>query len=106
NLQFAWTHQQEFSKRTRLTADVNYSSNTSVQRQVGFNPQLVMSTIRSGVNLQAQRGPFNIGIGANRVQYPGRPQVDQTLPTLSISSRPLRIGSFATWTPSRPGRPR
>ncbi|MCU0625645.1 MAG: hypothetical protein MUF21_04035 [Gemmatimonadaceae bacterium] len=99
-LTVAWTHQQEFSKRTRLTADVNFTNNTQVQRQVGFNAAQVLGTIRSSLNFQTQRGPFSISAGGNRTQYPGRPQVDQTLPTLSISSRPLTIGGFATWTPA------
>ena len=103
NLQVAWTHQQEFSRRTRLTANVNYTSDTRIQRQVGFNPQLVMSTIRSDINFQSQRGPLTFAIGANRTQFPGREQVDQTLPTISVTSRPLRLGNFVTWTPSLQG---
>lgn len=102
-LRLAWTHQQEFSRRTRFTANVNYSSNTQANRLLQFNPLAVLSTIRSDVNFQSQQGPVTYSVGASQSQFPGRDQVDRTLPTFSVTTRPLRLGSFVTWTPGLNG---
>jgi hypothetical protein len=41
-----------------------------------------------------------MSLGGARTQYPGRDQVDQTLPTLSLSSEPIDIAPWLTWSPS------
>ena len=94
------SHQQRFSRRTNFNANVNYVSNTTVQRTTAFNPFAALATFRSSANYTTGVGPFTVALGANRTQYTGRPQVDQTLPTMSINSAPITAGNWLTWTPT------
>src|SRR5690606_792237 len=71
NLAVSWSHQQEFSSRTRFTTNLNYVSNTTVQRQTSLNPNTVLATIASQANLVRQQGPFTINLGGTQRQYPG-----------------------------------
>lgn len=100
NVALSWAHQQDFSQNSHLTTNVNYVSNTRAQRRTQINPFAVLATVQSQANFQQQVGPFGIGIGGARTQYPGRDQVNQSFPTLSVSSRPVSIAPWLTWTPS------
>lgn len=100
NQAYTWQHQQKFSQRTSLTANVNYTSNTTIQRQTTFNPYVALGTIRSAINYTSGRGPFSLNLGGNQTQFPGREQVERTFPTLSITSKPIAAGEWLTWTPS------
>ena len=94
------THQQRFSRKTNFNTSINYVSNTLVQRTTAFNPFAALATFRSSANYSTAVGPFSVALGANRTQYTGRPQVDQTLPTLSINSAPITAGTWLTWSPT------
>jgi hypothetical protein len=100
NLSASLAHQQDFSQSSHLTANLNYASSTTLQRQNSFNPYAVLATIGSQLNFQNQLGPFALSLGGDRRQYPGRKQVDQTLPTIALSSQPLSLASWLVWTPS------
>jgi hypothetical protein len=100
NIGVSWAHAQQFSHDGRLTLDINYVTNTKIQRQNTFDPYAAMATIYSQANYSRKLGPASISIGGNRKQYPGRPQVDQTFPTFQVSTVPIKLGSIATWTPS------
>ena len=100
NLAISWGHQQEFSHDSRLNTSVNYVTNTTLQRQNTFNPYAALATIASQASYQTKFGPASVSLGASRKQYPGRQQVDQTFPTLSLTSTPITLGSWLTWTPS------
>ncbi|HEV2642004.1 MAG TPA: putative LPS assembly protein LptD, partial [Candidatus Elarobacter sp.] len=47
NTAVSWFHSQDFSSTSRLSADINFTTNTFVQRQTSFNPASVLATIRS-----------------------------------------------------------
>ncbi len=100
NLALSWAHSQDFSRNSRLTANLNYVTSTSLQRQNTFNPYAAMATISSSLNYSQKLGPAQLSIGGTRKQYPGRDQVDQTLPTLSLTTSPISAGSWLVWTPS------
>jgi hypothetical protein len=100
NLSVSWAHQQDFSQSSHLTLDGNYVSNTQVQRANALNYLQALSTIQSRVNYQQQLGPVSFSAGGSRRQYPGRGQVDQDLPNISISTRPINVGEWLTWTPT------
>jgi hypothetical protein len=103
NLNVQLSHQQRFSRKTNFSTSINYVSNTAVQRVTAFNPFASLSTFRSSANYTTGLGPFTLALGANRTQYTGRPQVDQTLPTVSITSAPITVGSWLTWSPTISG---
>ena len=100
NFAISWGHSQEFSQRTRLTTDINYVTSTEIQRQTTYNPYQVLATIQSRANYQSQLGPATLSLGGSQKQYPGREQMDREFPTLSISTRPVTIGDWFTWTPT------
>ncbi len=100
NLNVQLSHQQRFSRKTSFSSSINYVSNTQVQRTTAFNPFASLATFRSSANYATGVGPFSVQLGASRTQYTGRPQVDQTLPTLSINAAPITAGTWLTWTPT------
>lgn len=100
NLNVQVNHQQRFSRKTSFNTAINYVSNTVVQRATAFNPFAALATFRSSANYSTAVGPFSVGLGASRTQYVGRPQVDQTLPTLNITSAPITAGTWLTWSPA------
>ncbi|MGH7620629.1 MAG: putative LPS assembly protein LptD, partial [Gemmatimonadaceae bacterium] len=99
NTAITWTHGQEFSHDSRLNLSANYVTNTTLQRQNTFNPYSALATIASQASYQTKFGPASVTLGASRKQYPGREQVDQTFPTLTLSSTPITLGSWLSWTP-------
>ena len=100
NLAISWGHQQEFSKNSHLTTSLNYVTSTTLQRQNTFNPYTSLATIASAINYQQKIGHASLALGGTRKQYPGRDQVDQTLPTISLTTEPINLRKWLTWTPS------
>jgi hypothetical protein len=100
NFGFTWGHSQQFSNEGRLNLDINYVTNTKVQRQNTFDPYQSLATISSQANYSRKIGPASLSLGGTRRQYPGRTQVDQTFPTFQISTAPLKMGSHVTWSPT------
>ncbi len=100
NTQLSWTHSQDFSATSRLSANLNYVTSTTVQRQTALNAMSALATISSMLNYSRQVGPFSASIGGSRRQYPGRDQVDQDFPSVNVSSKAIHIGPWAEWTPT------
>jgi hypothetical protein len=100
NQQYSLNHRQEFSQRTKLTANLNYVTNTTVQRNTQFNPFAAVQTISSQLNFSTGRGPLSLSLGGTQQQFPGRDAIDRTFPTLSITSKPITAGDWLTWSPS------
>jgi lipopolysaccharide assembly outer membrane protein LptD (OstA) len=100
NTAISWAHQQDFSQTTHLSTDINYVTNTVIQRQTTFDPRQVLATIQSSVNYQEKFGPASFSIGGSRRQYPGRDEVTQDFPNFSISTPTLSIAKWLDWTPS------
>ena len=100
NLAVTWGHQQSFTRDRRFSANVNFVTSTALQRQNTFNPYTALATIRSQVNYSDKIGPAQLQLGGSRTQYPGRPQIDQNLPSLSINTGTLNLARWLSWTPS------
>jgi hypothetical protein len=98
--QLSWGHTQEFSSSTRFTSNLNYTTSTQIQRTTNLNPALALAAISSTMNLTRTQGPLNINLGGNRRQYPGRDKVEQTFPSLNVSSKPIAFGEWFLMTPS------
>ncbi len=99
NLALSWRHSQQFSRNSTLTASMNYVTSTQLQRQNTFNPSAALQNISSSLNYQQKVGPAQVSIGGTRTQYPGRSQVDMTFPTVSVSTSPIELASWLTWSP-------
>src|SRR4029078_11024161 len=102
NTAISWGHQQNFTRNSSLTANINYVTSTSIQRNTTSNPYTALATISSSLNYQQKIRPAQLSLGGTNRQYPGRPQVDRSFPTLSFSTSPLSLGSWLTWTPNLP----
>ena len=100
NLGVTWGHSQQFSNEGRLSLDINYVTNTKVQRRNTFDPYQALATISSQANYSRKIGPASISIGGTRRQYPGRTQIDQTFPTFQVSTVPIKAGKNVVWSPT------
>lgn len=100
NTAVSWFHSQEFSSTSRLYADINFVTNTTVQRTTTFDPRAVLATIRSDARYSRKIGPFSVDLGGNREQYPGRPEVLENYPNLNLTSPTLELAPWLEWTPT------
>ena len=100
NTAITWGHQQNFTRNSSLTANINYVTSTSIQRNTTSNPYTALATISSSVNYQQKIGTAQLSLGGTNRQYPGRPQVDRNFPTFSLTTSPINIGNWLTWTPN------
>jgi hypothetical protein len=100
NQQVTWNHRQSYSQRSQLNLSFNWAENTRVQRQATFNPYVALGTIASRGTFNTARGPFTVNLGAGQKQYPGRETIDREFPTLNITSKPIEVGEWLTWSPS------
>ena len=100
NLTLSWQHVQNFSLASHLTMNLNYSSNTTVQRNTAINPIAPLATILSQIDYSHDLGAFQLQIGGGRRQYPGRPQIDNNYPTVGLTAKPIQVNSWLLWTPS------
>ncbi len=100
NTAISWGHQENFTRNSSLTTNFNYVSSTTLQRQTTVNPYAALSTISSQANYQQKIGPAQFSIGGTQKQYPGRNQRDLGFPTVSLTTSPLNLASWLSWTPS------
>ncbi len=96
----AWTHSQRFNQKSSFNVNWRYSSNTQVLRNTTFDPRVALGLIASQANYTNAFGPVSLSLGGTQTQYPGRPQLDRTFPTLSLTSRPVTLIDSVTWTPA------
>ncbi|MDP9200584.1 MAG: hypothetical protein M3P26_01455, partial [Gemmatimonadota bacterium] len=99
NTGLTWNHDQSFSQYTHLTTNINYVTNTFIQRTTTFNPQQVLATISSQANYQTKIGPASISLGGTRTQYPGRNEVAQSFPNFGVTVPTLSLTPWLDWTP-------
>ncbi|MDQ6633717.1 MAG: hypothetical protein M3Z10_03055, partial [Gemmatimonadota bacterium] len=100
NTAISWGHSQDFTRNSSLRTDINYASNTTLQRQTTVNPFAVLSTIRSSATYHQKLGPADFTVGGTQSQSPGRSQVDRGFPTVSLTTAPISLGEWLVWTPN------
>ena len=94
NTAVSWTHQEDFGRNNHLNTNINFVTNTTIQRQNTFNPYTALATIASQASYQSKIGPASLTIGGTRKQYPGRKQIDESVPTISLSTSPISVGKI------------
>jgi hypothetical protein len=99
NTSLSWSHSQAFSQSTHFTTNINYVSNTFVQRSSAFNPAAVLASINSSANYDTKIGPASLALGGTRTQHPGRTEVEQSFPNFSITVPTLSPVSWFDWSP-------
>jgi Tat protein translocase TatC len=95
-----WNHQQQFSQRTRLSANVDFATSTRVLRENAVDPFLQVGQLRSTINFSKQVDWGTITIGGSRAQQISDEQVTQTFPDVRFTPIPISIGSDITWSPA------
>jgi len=100
NTAVSWFHDQSFSQDTRLHADINYVTNTAIQRTTTFNAAQVLASITSGVNYSTKLGPASLDLGLRNSQHPGRHEVDRSFPVFSLASPTIAVTNWLDWTPN------
>lgn len=95
-----WRHNQLFGLTTTLSANVNLNSNTRVVANNALDPFLNTRQLYSSLNLTKRFRWGSATLGGTRQQTLGDDQVSQTLPSLTISPKPIDVGSWGTWSPS------
>ncbi|MBW8772108.1 MAG: twin-arginine translocase subunit TatC, partial [Gemmatimonadetes bacterium] len=100
SLGVTWHHQQDFSLTSKLSVDLDYSSNNLVVNRNAIDPisntQQVKSTAR-----YTKRFPWgSFDLGASRSQTLTDGSVTEDIPNLSFSPNPIDIGTNMTWSPS------
>jgi len=99
NTRLSWGHSQAFSQDTHVSANINYVSNTFVQRNTAFNPAAVLANIQSSASYDTKIGPASLSLGGSRTQHPGRTEVAQNFPNFNITVPTLSPASWLEWTP-------
>jgi lipopolysaccharide assembly outer membrane protein LptD (OstA) len=97
---FNWQHSQEFSRNSRVNANINYTSNTTVYQRDALTVAQALAAISSQLAFQQTLGPFNLTAGGSRSQYAGRSQVNQDFPNFSVTSQPINLATWLAWTPT------
>jgi sec-independent protein translocase protein TatC len=100
NTGVSWQHSQAFSDATHLTANINYVTNTFVQRTTSFTTASVLAAITSSASYDTKIGSAALSLGGNRSQHPGRGEVNQTFPTFSLSTPTIGVTKWLDWTPA------
>ena len=95
-----WTHQQQFNQRTRLNANVDFSTSTRVLRENAVDPFLQTGQLRSTVNFSKQQDWGTITLGGSRVQQIANEVVTEVFPDVRLTPVPISVGTDLTWSPS------
>ncbi len=96
----SWSHQQQFSLASQLTASIDYATSSQIISRNAVDPVLAIGTIDSRVNYSTRFDWGMLNIGGSRTQSLDRPQVTATVPTVSFSPNPIAISRLVTWSPS------
>jgi hypothetical protein len=100
SMRLQWNHLQSFNQRTRLTAAVDYATSARVVQQNSVDPFLQTATLSSRINFNKQFDWGTLSIGGSHSQDLSNGTVTQTLPTVSLTPSPIRLGSAFTWSPA------
>ncbi|HEV8599911.1 MAG TPA: twin-arginine translocase subunit TatC [Gemmatimonadales bacterium] len=94
-----WRHTQQFNVSTTLNLDTHYSTNSQLVARNSIDPLVTTQEIRSQGNF-TKRFPWgNLTAGLSRRETITNGSGDMTLPTLTLTPKPLDLGRSVTWSP-------
>jgi len=96
----SWSHQQDFSLASHLSANIDYASSSQIISRNAVDPVLAVATIDSRVNYQQRFGWGSLSLGGSRTQSLDKPQVVMQLPVVAFTPNPIAISQSVTWSPS------
>lgn len=97
--QFRWNHSQRFNAATTLVLSVDYASNTRVVVGNAVDPLQTTQQILSSANLTRRYAWGQIAVGGTRRQLITDGSGNMTLPSLTVSPKPIDLGPRLTWSP-------
>jgi sec-independent protein translocase protein TatC len=100
NKTISWQHNQKFNVNTSLAFNFNYASDTRVLQNNALNPLLSTQLITSQARLNKRYRWGDVTLGGTRSQSLSDGSVEMTLPSFTVSPKPMSIGSFLTWSPN------
>jgi hypothetical protein len=94
-------HSQQFSQNSSLRTDLNYTTNTNLERDRSVTVEQTYATIHSSLSYDRNVGPFRMALGGTQQQSSGREEIQRTLPNLSLTplGGAIAIASWLEWTP-------
>lgn len=99
SLRLGWHHNQTFDLRTRFNANVDYVTSASVLERNAVDPRLATANLRSTANFSKQLDWGSFNLGGTRTQDLSSGVVTMTLPSLSLTPRPINLSRTVTWSP-------
>jgi Tat protein translocase TatC len=100
SLRLQWNHQQAFDQRTRLTASVDYATNSDVVQRNTTDPFVQTATLSSRANFNKQFAWGTLTAGGSLTQDLSNGTITASLPTITLTPSPINFGSSVTWTPA------
>ena len=94
-----WDHHQVFSLNTSLNLSLNYVTNSSIVKNNAVDPLLTTQQITSALNYTHRYGWGTFTLGGNMRQSIQDNSLTMQLPAITLSPKPLNIGSAVTWSP-------
>jgi hypothetical protein len=94
-------HSQQFARGSSLRADLNYTTNTRLERNRSVTAEQSFATISSSASYDRNIGPFRMSLGGTQKQSSGRDEIQRTLPNLSLTplGGAIALASWLEWTP-------
>ncbi len=100
SLRVSWSHEQQFSLASSLTARIDYATSSRVISQNAVDPILAIGSIDSRVNYQRRFAWGSLNVGGSRNQALDKPQVTMAFPTIVFTPNPIALSRSVTWTPT------
>ncbi len=95
-----WSHQQQFSLASQLTANIDYATSSRIISRNSVDPVLAIGTIDSRLNYQRRFAWGSLNLGGSRSQQLDKPLVTTTFPTVAFTPNQIAITRNITWSPS------
>ncbi len=94
-----WNHRQSFNLATSLNLSLNYASNSRIVGRNAVDPLLSTQQITSSANFSKRYRWGTLTLGGNRRQSLSDNSATTQFPALTVSPKPLDLGSDITWSP-------
>jgi sec-independent protein translocase protein TatC len=94
-----WDHHQVFSLNSSINLSLNYVTNSSIVRDNAIDPLLTTQQITSALNYTHRYGWGTLTLGGNLRQNIENNSLTSQLPAITLSPKPVNIGSNVTWSP-------
>jgi Tat protein translocase TatC len=94
-----WNHNQTFNNTTRFAVSLDYSTNSRIVLRNTVDPLRATQNIHSRANLNKQFKWGQAAFGFSRSQNISDNSGTQTLPSFTLSPKPLDFGPSVTWSP-------